>query len=136
MEARVPVLLIVEDELPVLERIVELVQQSGMEAVSTRSVEEAKGMFAELPAIDGVWIDHFLPNGRGIELVEYIRRTLKRPEVKIFLVSNAIEPQIVNEYIRQGIQGYYPKLLSRLEATVRKVRTKMWPAAYGRTTED
>lgn len=125
MAIRTPVLLVVEDELALLESIVFKANALGIEPVSTRTAEEAKRMFSEIPIIDGVWVDHFLPGGNGVELVEYIRVKLGRTDTKIFLVTNAVEPDIINEYIKHNIQGYFPKMLSDLDSILTKIRSKL-----------
>ena len=74
------VLLIVEDELPLLEAIVIKARGLGFEVVSTRSVSEAIEMLSIVPSIDAVWVDHFLPDQTGLELVKYMRKSPKWKE--------------------------------------------------------
>lgn len=106
MAISTPVLLVVEDELPLLESIIVKARQAGFEGVSARSVLEAKEFLKDIPAIDAVWLDHFLPEQLGLELVKFMRHDPKWKTTPIFLVTNAVEPEIVNQYMKAGINGY------------------------------
>ena len=63
----VPVLLVIEDELPLLEAIVVKARQNGFEVVSGRSVAEGIEMLKSISSVDAVWVDHFLPDQIGLE---------------------------------------------------------------------
>lgn len=115
MTVSTPVLLVVEDELPLLESIVLEAGKAGIQVVSARSVPEAIAMLKDIPSVDAVWIDHFLPEHIGLELVKFMRHNPHWKTTPIFLVTNAIEPEIINQYMKAGIQGYYTKMLTGLQ---------------------
>ena len=124
------VLLIVEDELPLLEAIILKARSQGFEPVSARSVNEAKEMLNNIPSIDAVWVDHFLPEANGIELVKYMKHDQRFKNIPIFLVSNVVEPDIVNDYMKSGIAGYYTKVLISLQDTMRDIKSRLDARKY------
>ena len=128
MAITIPVLLIVEDELPLLESIITKARQVGFEAVSARSVTEAKEFLQDISSIDAVWLDHFLPEEEGLELVKFMRQDPKWKTTPIFLVTNAVEPEIINQYMKAGITGYYTKVLIGLQDTLRDIKSRLSPA--------
>jgi two-component system, chemotaxis family, chemotaxis protein CheY len=125
MTITTPVILIVEDELPLLEAIVLKARMAGFEAVSARGVAEAKEFLNSIPSIDVVWLDHFLPEQVGLELVKFMRQDPKWKTTPIFLVTNAVEPEIVNQYMKAGINGYYTKILVGLHDVLRDIKSRL-----------
>lgn len=125
MAISLPVILVIEDELPLLQAIVLKAGQLGFEVVSGRSVVEAIDMLKNIPSIDVVWIDHFLPGQLGIELVKFMRSDPKWKTTPIFLVTNVVEPEIVNLYLKAGIQGYYTKILISLQDALLDIKSRI-----------
>lgn len=119
------VLLIVEDELPLLEAIIIKARGLGFEVVSTRSVSEAIEMLSNIPSIDAVWLDHFLPDQTGLDLVKFMRNDLKWKTTPIFLVTNVAESAIINQYMKEGIQGYYTKVLIGPQDALRDIKNRL-----------
>jgi DNA-binding response OmpR family regulator len=69
-------ILVLEDEILYLHLIVAACERVGFEPISARTVDEAVALMEELQTVDlnplvvdAVWIDHFLPEKNGIELV-------------------------------------------------------------------
>lgn len=117
-----PILLVVEDELPLLQAILHKASGIGFDVVTARSVDEAIHYLTDLATIDAIWVDHFLPAKEGIELLRHLRRDSRWNATPVFLVTNVIEADIVNEYIKLGISGYYTKMLMSLDDIVTKIR--------------
>ncbi|MEK7631830.1 MAG: response regulator [Patescibacteria group bacterium] len=115
------VVLIVEDELPLLQIIAHAFQKNGWSPVTARTVAEAWGYLEQIERVDVIWLDHFLPEGEGIELLKQVRATPKWKDTHVILVSNAIEPEIVNEYIKHGVTRYYTKVLKPLDKIVSEI---------------
>ena len=109
------VILVIEDELPLLEAIVAKGDRAGFEMISARSIAEGKRFLKDVEHVDAVWIDHFLPGGLGLELVQAMRAHPDWKSIPVFLVTNAIEPDIINKYLKAGIQQYYTKVMSSLD---------------------
>lgn len=82
-------------------------------------------MLKDIPSIDAVWVDHFLPEHIGLELVTYMRQDPHWKSTPIFLVTNAIEPEIINKYMKAGIQGYFIKMLSGLEEILLGIKNQL-----------
>lgn len=125
MTIAIPVILVVEDEMPLLQAIVLEAEKVGLQTVSTRSVTEAISMLGQVPTIDAVWLDHFVPEGTGLELVKFMRKDPQWKSTPIFLVTNVIDPKTVNQYMRAGIQGYYTKMLSSVHDTLTDIKTRL-----------
>ena len=121
----VPVLLVIEDELPLLEAIVVKARQNGFEVVSGRSVAEGIEMLKSISSVDAVWVDHFLPDQIGLELVKFMRKDKRWKTTPIFLVTNAVEPEIVNQYLKADVQGYYTKVLMSLQDIVFDIKARL-----------
>jgi CheY-like chemotaxis protein len=115
------VVLIVEDELPLLQIIAHTFKKNGWSPVTARTVGEAWGYLEQMERVDVIWLDHFLPEGEGIELLKSVRQHPKWKDVPVVLVSNAIEPEIVNAYIKYGVTRYYTKVLKPLEKIVSEI---------------
>ncbi len=54
------VILVVEDERPLLEAIKIKLEKSGFEVVSARTIDQAKQWSIEVKQIDAIWLDHYL----------------------------------------------------------------------------
>ncbi len=110
-------LLIVEDELLYLGLVVEHCKKLGIETVSARTVDEAVALLTDLKTIDlvpkivdAVWLDHFLPEKNGNELMQVLLKDELWKNIPVFLVSNAVEPEITNWYMRAGVRQCFAKL--------------------------
>lgn len=125
MSISTPVLLVVEDELPLLESIITKARLAGFEVVSARGVAEAEEFLKDIPSIDAVWLDHFLPDHLGLELVKFMRHEPKWKTTPIYLVTNVVEPGVVNQYMKAGISGYYTKILVKLGDVMRDIRSRL-----------
>lgn len=115
-------LLVLEDELLYLELVVLHCQKIGFEIISARTVDEALALLEDLKtvdltpkSVDAIWLDHFLPEKNGNEFVTEIFKHEEWRNIPIFLVSNAVEPDIINWYLRAGIKQHFPKMTAKPE---------------------
>lgn len=118
-------MLVLEDELLYLQLVVTCCEKVGLEVVGARTVDEALALLTELKTIDiatktvdALWIDHFLPGKNGNEFVKEVLAHDEWKNIPMFLVSNAVEPDIVNWYLRAGIKQHFPKISVRPEQIV------------------
>lgn len=125
MALSTPVLLIVEDELPLLQAIALQAERAGFTTITARTVPEAAGILKDASRIDVVWVDHFLAEHFGVELVQAMRHDKRWKTIPIFLVSNVIEPDIIQQYLKVGIQGYYAKMLMSVQDILTDIQNKM-----------
>lgn len=115
-------LLIVEDELLYLELAVLHCEKIGFDVISARTVDEALMLMNDLKTVDltpkivdAIWLDHFLPEKNGDVFAKEILQHDEWKTIPIFLVTNAIESEIINWYMRAGIKQTYPKLTTKPE---------------------
>ena len=116
-----PTILVLEDDEPLLEAITTKLSDAGFRVLGTRTVNQALDFIANMPSIDAVWVDHYLPGKTGNEFVEAMRKDPRWRTVPVFLVTNTISPEIVNQYIRLGITKYYLKVVSSLASIVSEI---------------
>jgi CheY-like chemotaxis protein len=118
-------ILVVEDELLYLELVVIRCEQIGFEVISARTVDEALSLLEQLQTVDltpktvdAIWLDHFLPEKNGNEFVSEILKHDVYKNIPIFLVTNAVESEIINWYLRAGIKQHFPKITAKPEQIV------------------
>ncbi|MBI5466766.1 MAG: response regulator [Candidatus Kerfeldbacteria bacterium] len=120
-----PSILVVEDEELLSEAIKLKLEKSGYKVLLARTVDQALDYLNEIPEIDVVWLDHYLPDKTGDELVTAMKKDEKLKLLPIYLVTNSINPEIVNKYLRLGISQYYPKALTKLEKIVSMISAEL-----------
>lgn len=114
------VVLVVEDEQPLLSAIKIKLEKSGFQVVSSRSVEGALKILEDEVKVDVIWLDHYLiGEENGLDLVAKLKDD-KSPwkKLPIFVVSNTATADKVNSYIRFGIEKYFTKSDYRLEEII------------------
>lgn len=119
------VVLVVEDEQPLLSAIKIKLEKSGFQVVSSRSVDGALKILEDEVQVDVVWLDHYLIGDKnGLDLVAKLKEeTSPWRKVPIFVVSNTATADKVNSYIRFGIEKYFTKSDYRLEEIIADIRT-------------
>ena len=118
-------ILIVEDEELLAEAVKIKLERSGYKVLSARTVDQAWDYLHDIGHIDVVWLDHFLPGKTGDVLVAAIRRDEALKNTPVYLVTNSINPEIVNKYLKLGIKQYYTKALTSLEKIVNMIEADM-----------
>jgi PleD family two-component response regulator len=117
------VVLVVEDERPILEAIVTKLNLEGFDPVSSTSVDQAINMLQDVKKVDAVWLDHYLPERLGTELVQF----MKKPDspyknIPIFLVSNTASADRIYDYIHLGVEKYFVKADRRLDDIIADIK--------------
>jgi DNA-binding response OmpR family regulator len=118
MEKTDKVILVVEDEKPLLEAIKLKLERNGFEVVTARSIEQAKSYTVDLVRIDGIWLDHYLMGKEdGLDFISWCKTpdNNKCKNVPVFIVSNTASPDKVASYIALGAQEYFVKSNHRLD---------------------
>jgi len=109
-------ILIVEDENSLLEAAKEKLQEKGFNTLPCSTIDAALNILEKGTEIDAVWLDHYLPEKTGIELVIYMKKTnLKYAKTPIFLVSNSSSAERVFQYLELGVNKYFAKAESKIE---------------------
>jgi len=118
------VILVVEDEKPLLEAIKIKLEKRGFDVVTSRSIEQAKDYAQDLKQIDAIWLDHYLlGKENGLDFVVWCKEG-ENPRCKdtpIFLVSNTATPDKVTTYLSLGIEKYFVKSSHKLDDIINDV---------------
>jgi CheY-like chemotaxis protein len=117
--------LVIEDEQPLLEAIVNILRKNGAETVSARSVEQAQDYIKEMKKPDAVWLDHYLLGSEsGLDMVVSLKNNDDFKDIPIYLVSNTASESKIRSYIELGIDKYYAKMNTKLSDIVEGILSK------------
>lgn len=113
-------ILLVEDEQPLLDAIRFKLEKSGFSVVSARSVEVARNHLKDIERIDAIWLDHYLlGKENGLDFIASCKQVGSAClNVPIFVVSNTASHDKVQSYLRLGAVKYYVKAEKRLEEII------------------
>jgi CheY-like chemotaxis protein len=113
-------ILVLEDEKPLQEAIKAKLQNSGLEVITARSVEEAEAKLNDLKTVDAIWLDHYLlGRENGLDFVTKLKTDgSSHKQIPVFVVSNTANPDKVRSYIQLGVNKYYTKANYRLEQII------------------
>jgi len=115
-------ILVVEDELPLLDAIVEKLKQKGCAVVSARSAKEAFTLLEELPEISAMWLDHYILGGKnGLDIVARMKESDDWKSIPIFVVSNTATDEKVTSYIELGVDKFYVKSEVKIQDIVDQI---------------
>lgn len=119
------VILVVEDEMPLLGAIRLNLERHGFAVVTARTVNQAKDYVRELGKIDAVWLDHYLlGKDSGLDFVAWCREpdNLKCKLVPIFVVSNTATSDKVTSYMKLGADKYFVKSNHKLAEIIEEIK--------------
>jgi len=104
-------ILIVEDEAPLLQAISLKMKKEGVETVSCTTAEQALdylGSINQTP--DAIWLDYYLGGGmNGLEFLEKIKANKDWADIPVLAVTNTATEDKVQKMIGLGIMKYYVK---------------------------
>jgi DNA-binding response OmpR family regulator len=124
MEGTKKKILVVEDELPILQAIVDKFSRENFEVLQAKNgVEGVDIALKEKP--DVVLLDIVMPEMDGLEALKKIRADEWGKEVPIFLLTNLSDMEKISEAVQIGIAGYLVKSDWKLEDVVVKVKEKL-----------
>jgi two-component system response regulator VicR len=121
------IILVIEDEKPLLEAIDIKLKKNGFEVVTARTVEQGKSYVTDLNQVDAIWLDHYLMGKEdGLDFVAWCKKEgNKCRAVPIFVVSNTASPDKVASYMSLGINDYYIKANYRLDQIIEAISQKI-----------
>jgi CheY-like chemotaxis protein len=120
------VVLVVEDELPLLEAIITKLGHLDFDVVSATNVDQAINQLKDVKKIDLVWLDHYLPEKPGTALVAYMKKEgSPYKDIPIFLVSNTASLQNIYDYVHLGIEKYFVKADRRLDEIIADIKLQL-----------
>lgn len=125
------VILLVEDERPLLNAIQAKLELNGFDSVSARTVRQAIDYLETLPAVDLIWLDHYLLGKEdGIDFVAKVKSEEKWKKIPIFVVSNTATAEKKHTYISLGVNKYYIKSDHRLDAIIKDIKELLESGSY------
>lgn len=118
-----PIILLVEDERPLIDAIKAKLELNGLDSVSARTVKQAIDYLESLPTVDLIWLDHYLLGKEdGLDFVVRTKSEEKWKKIPIFVVSNTATAEKKHSYISLGIDRYYIKSDHRLDEIVKEIK--------------
>ena len=118
------IILLIEDERPLVQVIQEKLEKAGFEVISARTIDQGLRYMEDVPSIDAVWLDHYLFGEKtGLDFIAKLKAPQSRwTKVPIFVVSNTASDGNLRSYMRLGITKYFVKAEHRLEEITNDVK--------------
>jgi len=139
------IILVIEDERPLLQVVNSRLKKKGFEIISARSVDQVfdsglkkKGLniitassikqaleyLENLERIDAIWLDHNLfGKENGLDLVKKLKANGGRwNKIPIFVVSNTESNKTIKSYSDLGISKYYVKSNHKLDDIIKEIK--------------
>ena len=138
------IILVIEDDIPLLEAVTMKLEKNGLKVISARSVESSFGKdidndgkvtidsienalqyLKELEQIDAVWLDHnLIGKESGLDfIIKFRANGGKWSKIPIFVVSNTSSMDLRKTYDQLGIEKYYVKAEHRLEDIISEIKS-------------
>jgi DNA-binding response OmpR family regulator len=118
------VILVVEDEKPLLQAIKSKLEKNNFNVVVARSVEQAERCVYELEHIDLIWLDHYLfGKENGLDFIKWLKKedNEKYRQIPIFVVSNMESNEEISIYIKLGAKKYFVKSNYKLDEIISEI---------------
>jgi DNA-binding response OmpR family regulator len=112
-----PRVLVVEDDDDSRELVIRLLQAWGFQGIAARNCKEAVRCISELPFI-GVILDNGLPDGTGIDLLDFLRGSSEEPDAPVIFITGR---PLAEKRSDVAISFLKPFDLDELEAAVRRL---------------
>ncbi|MEK7461967.1 MAG: response regulator [Patescibacteria group bacterium] len=118
------VVLVIEDERPLLQVIEAKLTGAGFDVISARTVDQGLHYMEEVDTIDAVWLDHYLFGDKtGLDFVAKLKSSdSKWKHLPIFVVSNTASKDNLRSYIRLGVSKYSVKADHKLEEMTQDIK--------------
>lgn len=118
------IILVVEDEEPLLNAIKIKLELSNFKVVSARSVDQAFNYLNDIKKIDLIWLDHYLlGKENGLDFVAKVKQDgASFKEIPIFVISNTASPDKIKTYLHLGVEKYYTKADYRLDDIIKDIK--------------
>lgn len=116
------IILVLEDERPLLEAIKIKLRLNDFAVVTARSVKQALSYVEDIKDINAIWLDHYLfGKENGLDFVAKIKSNPAWKKIPIFIVSNTASPEKVQSYISLGVNKYYTKADYPLDKIIKDI---------------
>ncbi len=129
MKNQSKVILVLEDERPLLEAIKIKLERNDFEVVTARTVEQAKHYVSELSHVDAIWLDHYLMGKEdGLDFIAWCKEedNAKCKQVPVFVVSNTASAEKVSTYMTLGAHKYFVKSNHKLDEIITEIKDSLF----------
>lgn len=111
--------LVIEDELLLLQAIKTKLQKKGVSVMSASLAKEAYAALKQSEKNpDAIWLDYYLPDENGLEIMHRLKKNPKWATIPVYLVSNSASEKKVHDVLELGAKEYLTKAEHRLEDIV------------------
>jgi DNA-binding response OmpR family regulator len=118
------VVLIVEDERPLLKAIGAKLTQAGFDIVTATTANQGLNMLSDVEHIDAIWLDHYLPEGKsGLEFLTEMKQSDAWKHIPVFVVTNTASSENKFSYLQLGVDKYFVKADMRLDEIVKEIQS-------------
>lgn len=118
------IVLVLEDEYPLLRAIKIELEKHNFFVEAARSVQEAERCVYDLDHIDAIWLDHYLVGKEnGIDFLKWFKQenNEKYKQIPIFVVSNLESDNEVAIYKKLGAENFFLKSNYKLEEIIKEI---------------
>lgn len=116
MEKDKKVVLVLEDEEPLLRAVTYSLEKAGFAVLAAKSAEEGRDHLNGPVQVSAIWLDHYLlGKEKGMGFLRSIKAQPEFSNLPILVVSNTADIGVVSKYMEIGIYKYYIKAEHRLE---------------------
>ncbi|WP_371373092.1 phosphate regulon transcriptional regulator PhoB [Thalassotalea aquiviva] len=119
-------ILVVEDEAPIREMIVFVLEQNGFNTIEAKDYSEAMAHLKD-PLPDLVLLDWMLPGGSGLQIAKHIKQERYTRKIPIIMLSARTDEDDKVRGLDIGVDDYVTKpfspkeLVARIKAVIRRV---------------
>lgn len=113
-------ILVVEDEALLLQAISKKLSFHGYEAITATSASQAIDYLKSMEkAPDAIWLDYYLGETNGLDLLSDIRKNDVWNKVPVVVVSNSADDDKVNSMLALGAKKYLLKAENKLDDIIK-----------------
>jgi DNA-binding response OmpR family regulator len=106
------VIIVAEDEEPLLAVVKAKLENYNFEVVTARTAGQVRQYVLDLKRVDAIWLDHYLlGQENGLDFVTWCKGedNNKCKTIPIFVVSNTASEDKISSYLQLGIKEYLVK---------------------------
>lgn len=122
-------ILVVEDDRDIREMVCRSLAQGELQAIGCRDMQEARQAL-EKQTPDCMVIDWMLPDGSGVELIRWLRRSAQYREIPILMLTARAQESDLITGLDAGADDYLTKPMSLRELNARVRALLRRPAVY------
>jgi len=119
-------ILVVEDEAPIREMIVFVLEQNGFNAIEASDIDQATAKIID-PYPDLILLDWMLPGGTGVKLAKSLKQNEYTRKIPIIMLTARGDEDDKIKGFEAGVDDYVTKpfspkeLIARIKAVIRRV---------------